>query len=127
MSEPLPWYPVFERVQPKDNSLYIIIIVIVVILVIVAAIIIYNVFRPGSNTIGRCEPGLCVVDLGTGEKRCPDTDTEQLTYNIVFEDCTSSNYCQSLKAKCAVLGGGILDCDGVCGPGNEQCRCVKRP
>lgn len=127
MSEPFPYYPVFERVRPKDNSIWIIIIIIMVILSIVAAIIIYNISKPGSNTVGRCPAGICVVDIGSGKKTCPSDDSIRLTYNIAFQDCTSGNYCQSKRAPCAVLAGGILNCDGVCGDGNNECSCVPRP
>lgn len=124
----LPRYPVFERKKDKDNSALIIAIIIIVILVLVVAAIVYIIRRPiDTSTVGRCEPGLCVVNIGTGIKTCPDSDDEQLTYDIVFDVCTSRSYCQDIKAGCAVLAGGTLNCDGVCGPGNPQCSCVPRP
>ncbi len=127
-TESLPRYPVFDRVPKRDNTVLIIIIIIIIILAIAVAIVVYAVRRPVSTTTtGRCEPGLCVVNLGTGLKTCPTSDSEQLLYDIVFEVCTSRSYCQDSKAPCAVLAGGILNCDGLCGIGNPQCRCIPRP
>lgn len=130
MSKPesLPKYPIFERVVKRDNSIYIIILIVITILVAVGAFILYLIYRNrDTRQITRCEPGLCVINLTTGEKRCPASLTEQMSYDQVFEDCTSSNYCQSEKNSCAVLANGTLNCRGVCGAGNEKCRCQKPP
>ena len=124
----LPRYPVFFREKKKDNSILVIMMIVIVIIAIVTAVIIYLTQKPDStNTVGRCEPGLCVVNLGTGIKTCPDSTTEQLEHDIVFEVCSSESYCQDAKAPCAILQGGTLNCDGVCGPGNPTCRCAPRP
>lgn len=127
--QPLPPYPVFERVAPANYTLYIIIMLVVIILTVVAAIIIYNRLKANATTlITRCPVGLCVVELATGIKRCPDSSTERLRYNIATEDCTSGNYCQSDRAPCAVVGTtGTLNCSGACGDGNERCNCEKAP
>lgn len=126
--EPIPRYPVFERVPRRDNSVLIITMIIVTILIAAIAIVVYAVFRNRDTVaVSRCEPGLCVVELATGVKRCPESLTDRLIYNNIFEDCTSANYCQSSQAPCAVLAGGVLDCTGVCGVGNEQCNCEKAP
>lgn len=124
--EPLPPYPAFSREIKRSNAALIITLIIVAVLFIVVALIVYLVFKTrAAIVINRCEPGLCVVTLANGEKRCPNTNDEQLSYTIAFEDCTSRNYCQSSKAPCAVLAGGVLDCHGVCGAGNDQCNCLK--
>lgn len=126
--EPLPRYPVFERKVKTDNTGIIIVLIIVIVLIAAIAIVVYAVFhtRP-SKIVTRCEPGLCVVTLATGVKRCPGSTTEQLIYDQIFEDCTSRNYCQSQQAPCSTLAGGILNCNGNCGPGNDQCNCAKAP
>lgn len=127
-TEPFPEYPIFIRQVKPNNSWLIIIIIIVVLLVITACIVIYAIFRnTATSSIGRCEPGLCVITLATGVKNCPSSNTQQLTYDIVLQDCTSANYCQSTKAPCAVLAGGTLNCAGVCGPDNPSCNCQKKP
>jgi len=126
--EPWPQYPVFTRKARQNNSWLIIIIIIVVILAIVTCIVLYAVFRNTAySSVGRCEPGLCVITLATGVKQCPTSTTEQLTYNIVYQDCTSANYCQSTKNPCSVLIDGSLNCSGVCGEGNPQCNCQAAP
>jgi hypothetical protein len=128
MNEPLPAYPVFIRKPEKSNAGLIITLIIITIMAIVIAVIIYQVFKVrNTRTIARCEHGLCVINLLTGEKRGKDSETERLAYLQGTEDCTSKSYCQSNRAPCAVLAGGVLDCDGVCGPGNPQCRCEKSP
>jgi hypothetical protein len=126
--EPLPPYPVFSREPQRNNGLLIITLIIVTIIFAAICLVVYAVFRNRDTVlVTRCEPGLCVVTLATGEKRCPNNDTEQLTYSTIFEDCTSGNYCQSERAPCAVLAGGVLNCKGVCGGGNELCRCEAAP
>ena len=128
MTEAMPRYPIFERVPKKNESGVIILIIIMVVMAIVIAIIVYVIFRPGTGTVvNRCEPGLCVITLATGVKTCPSDNTTQLAYNTVFQDCTSANYCQSARALCGALAGGILNCDGACGVGNNQCNCQAAP
>lgn len=128
MAEPLPRYPVFERVPQKNNYGLTIAMIIMVILVIVTCVIIYAIYGKGTGTvINQCEPGLCVIDLATGQKICPTSNTQQLTYTPVFQDCTSANYCQSRKAPCAVTASGTLNCNGYCGIGNDKCNCQAAP
>lgn len=126
--EPLPPYPVFERTVKTDRSGYIIVLIVITIVVLIASVILYLIYRARDTVqITRCEPGLCVVNLTTGQKRCPASATEQLSYDQIFEGCTSGNYCQSDRAPCSVLAGGVLNCRGVCGPGNDLCNCQKAP
>lgn len=126
--EPWPQYSILVRQVKPNNGWLIIIIIIIVILVITTCVVLYGVFRNTAFTsIGRCEPGLCVITLATGVKQCPSSDTQQLTYDIVYQDCTSANYCQSKKNPCSVLVSGALDCRGVCGVGNPQCNCQAAP
>jgi len=126
--EVLPPYPVFDRVPRRDKSIYIIILIILVIMIALACLILYNIYRNRDTIqITRCPAGLCVVNLSSGVKRCPNSLTEQLSYDQVFEDCSSSNYCQSDRAPCSVRAGGTLSCDGVCGAGNDNCNCAPRP
>lgn len=126
--QPLPRYPVFERVVQRDRSIYIIILIVVIVIFAITALVVYLAYRDANAVlVTRCEPGLCVVNLTTGEKRCPATLTDQLTYDQVFEDCTSGNYCQSDRAPCSILANGTLNCRGVCGTGNTLCRCQKAP
>lgn len=127
--EPLPPYPVFERVAPARYTLYVIIMLTVIILTIVAAVVVYNRLKANATTlVNRCPVGLCVVQLSTGIKRCPDSSTDRLSYNVGTEDCTSGNYCQSDRAICAVNPvTGALSCGGACGVNNERCRCEAAP
>lgn len=126
--EVLPRYPVFERKAKQSNNAIVITMIIVVILVIVTAIIVYAAFRNSLTAVKNvCEPGLCAVNISTGQKRCPSSTTEQIEYDTVFEDCTSSNYCQSQRAPCAVQTNGTLNCRGVCGVGNNKCPCQPAP
>jgi len=121
-------YPVFDRKPKKDNSGYIIVMIIIIIVAIALGIVVYAIYRPTSETaLAQCLPGVCAVNLGSGVKRCPASNSASVTYDIVFEACTSGNYCQSTKAPCAVKIGGTLDCNGVCGPGNDQCNCDPHP
>lgn len=127
--QPLPPYPVFERVPAERYTLYIVIMLIVIILTIVAAILIYNRLRANATTlIQRCPVGLCVIDLASGIKRCPASPTDRMTFNVATEDCTSGNYCQSARAPCAVdLASGTLNCGGACGLNNARCNCQAPP
>jgi hypothetical protein len=121
-------YPVFDRQLKRDNSWITIMIIVIIILVIALAINIYAIFRPQSQLASAsCSPGLCAVNFATGDKRCPSTATGVVQFNQGFEDCTSANYCQSSKAPCAVLQDGSLNCNGVCGANNTQCRCAAKP
>lgn len=125
---PVPHYPVFIKKLKPNYTFWIIIMTIIVIFTIVAAIIAYGIFRNRDTIlIRRCEPGLCTVNTISGAKRCPNDLTTRLIYTPGLESCTSKNYCQSQLNPCAVLPGGILDCDGVCGPGNDECNCQKAP
>ena len=126
--EPLPPYPVFSRAKKESHPALIITLIIVAVLVFLTCLIIYAVFRNRAGVvISRCEPGLCVVTISSGEKICPATTSDQLTYNPAFQDCTSANYCQSSRVPCSVLTGGTLNCNGVCGVGNNQCNCLPSP
>ena len=127
--EPLPPYPVFERVVSQRYALYVLIMVIVIVLTIVVAVIVYRRLRANATTlISRCPVGLCVIELATGVKRCPASSTERLIYKVAIQDCTSGNYCQSDRAPCAVIGSsGTLNCGGACQVGNERCNCEKPP
>lgn len=121
-------YPVFERIPKKENAWFIIILISLVVIAIVVGIVIYAIYRPESTAIiGRCEPGLCVVNIASGRKTCPASTTERLEYDIVFETCSSASYCQAPEVPCAVLANGTLDCDGICGSGNSECNCNPRP
>ncbi len=126
--EPFPRYPVFDRVAKQNVDAIIIAMIIILIIVIAFAVVAYSIYRPtAQSSIAQCEPGLCAVNIGTGVKRCPAANTGQVIYDAVFEDCTSKNYCQSTKAPCAVLPGGTLNCNGVCGPNNDECNCAPEP
>tara|TARA_R110002073_G_scaffold455_14_gene3905 strand:- start:57450 stop:57824 length:375 start_codon:yes stop_codon:yes gene_type:complete len=124
----MPENAVFERYPKPRYGWAGILLITLVILAIVVAVIMYAVLRNRqSSNITRCEPGLCAIRYDTGDKRCPlDADT-RLQINPVFEGCTSNNYCQDPNARCAVLAGGVLDCSGVCGIGNDGCRCEDAP
>lgn len=125
---PLRPNPVFLREKYPIYSWTVIIFVSLIILAIVTAIIVYAILRTRrSKNINRCEPGLCAFRYDNGIKRCPSNPNERLPYSPVFEGCTSRNYCQDERAPCAVLAGGVLNCDGVCGAGNEACLCEEAP
>lgn len=120
--------PVFTREQRPRYAWAAIITTTIIMLSIITALIVYAVFRDRrSKSISRCEPGLCVIRYDTGLKRCPNSTTERLVFNPAFEGCTSKSYCQDEGAPCAVLPGGVLDCTGVCGSGNETCACEAAP
>ena len=74
----------------------------------------------------RCAPGLCAFSSITGVKRCPTPgSTEGLAIDLGLEFCTTRDYCQNSNYPCAVQPDQTLNCDGVCGEGNEGCRCVS--
>ena len=76
----------------------------------------------------RCNVGLCAFSAITGIKRCPAAgDTEGLIIDLGMEFCTTRDYCQNNNFPCAVQIDQTLDCSGVCGPGNNSCRCVANP
>lgn len=114
---------------PRDYSSWTVLAVIIVLLIIVFGWIIYSIRQDTNSTevINRCNPGLCAFDILSGIKRCPANDSEQIGYDVGIEYCTSRNYCQKTKYTCAVQLDQSIDCSGVCGPGNDQCRCIKNP
>ena len=80
------------------------------------------------DVINRCSVGLCAFDIITGIKRCPDPGaTVGLRIAAGAEKCTTRDYCQPNNFTCAVQLDQTLKCNGVCGTGNEQCRCIADP
>lgn len=125
---PLHPNPVFLREKTPVYSWTVIIFVTLIVIAILAAVTIYAILRARRvRNVNRCEAGLCAFRYDTGEKRCPSSEIERLTFNPIFEGCSSGNYCQDERAPCAVLPGGVLNCDGVCGSGNQECACVEAP
>lgn len=114
---------------PKDYSSWTVLAIILVIIVITFGWIIYSIRQDSNATevVNQCGPGLCAFDILSGVKRCPSSDTEQLSFKFGVEYCTSKNYCQKKGYTCAVLPDQSIDCSGVCGPGNDECRCIKNP
>lgn len=121
----------FDRLAKKEEYSilpFIIISIFVIIVAIILSIAIYNYYkRIRQNTVTfRCNPGLCKFDLFTGIKTCPNTgDTQGLEVVVGLEGCTSADFCQFNPNRCALLPDQTLDCSGICGPGNSECRCIN--
>ena len=81
-----------------------------------------------AEIIQRCNPGLCAFDIFSGRKRCPAAGQVQgLVITPGLEYCTSENYCQEAPYTCAIQPDQTWRCDGICGDGNERCRCIASP
>lgn len=123
--------PVFAEPDPTAKQKgQLVIALITIIFIIVLAYIIVTLYKEWKApiVIQRCPVGVCAFDIITGIKRCPPVDsTKGIEVKYGVELCTSANYCQNLSYPCALLPDQTLDCFGVCGPNNDQCRCVKSP
>ncbi len=119
-----------ETIKPeKDVTSWIVLASIIVVLVLVFSFIIYLIRKDTNFTevINQCDAGLCAFNTTTGIKNCPSSNTGNVSFTPEAEFCTSRNYCQSKNYTCAVQSDQTLDCSGVCGTGNDQCRCIKDP
>ena len=114
---------------PKDNTGWIVLVVILVIVVLVYGFIIYSVRQDANapEVINNCDPGLCAFSIVTGIKRCPPDNNTKIRFGPGAEFCTSRNYCQERNYTCAVQSDQTLNCSGVCGTGNDECRCIQNP
>lgn len=118
-------------IQDVNSGGWLVIALIAIIFTIVLAWIIVALIKDstGAEVIQRCNPGLCKFSTISGVKTCPTTEEEAqgIRVNLGAEFCTSRDYCQKQNYQCAVQLDQTVLCDGVCGFGNEQCRCVSSP
>lgn len=118
------------KTGPPDTTGWLILAVVVVVLAIFFAWLIYTLYRDANSAdvVQRCSPGLCKFSILTGVKTCPNPgDTLGVRVTAGSEFCTSENYCQNEPFNCAVQLDQSVNCTGVCGPGNDRCRCVRDP
>lgn len=113
-----------------DDTGFIVLAILLVFVVFIFMFIFYSIKNDANapDVINRCGVGLCAFDIITGIKRCPEPGaTVGLRIAAGAEKCTTRDYCQSSGFTCAVQLDQSLNCDGVCGPGNEKCRCIADP
>lgn len=99
-----------------------------VAMTLILCVVAYQVYKDIKSTlvIRRCAVGLCKFDIYTGRKTCPaSNDIEGLQISEGLEYCTSANFCQQDKYKCAVNPDQTIDCSGECS--TPECRCVANP
>lgn len=116
--------------KKTDPQGWLVLAIVVVIITIVFAWLIVSLWKDANspNVIQRCNPGLCKFNLLTGVKTCPNpSDTIGIQASSGIERCTSRDHCQVAGFTCAVQPDQSVDCNGVCGSGNSQCRCVSDP
>lgn len=116
-----------RRANPES---WLVLAIVVVVLAVFFAWLYVSVSSDtkAPDVVQRCNPGLCAFDVFSGVKRCPVPGQVQgLRVAPGVENCTSANYCQAERYTCAVQPDQSWRCDGVCGPGNEQCRCIADP
>lgn len=81
-----------------------------------------------GEVIQTCKPGLCAFDIFSGVKKCPAPgQVDGIRISAGAEFCTSRDYCQQGPYTCAIQPDQSWRCDGVCGEGNPQCRCIRDP
>lgn len=112
-----------------DPNAWLVIAIALIIIIIFFAWVIVVVLNDANATIveNTCAPGLCAHDIFLGEKRCPSSSSEQLVINPAVEKCTTRNFCQARNYTCALQPDQSVNCNGVCGAGNEECRCTRNP
>lgn len=82
-----------------------------------------------GTAIPRCNIGECPTYKITGEKKCPQTLSEQYAWDPEYQNCQPAQYCISPNGY-AVLSDGSTDSRGYCPyvPGSanerEKCRCL---
>ena len=117
--------------KPKtDPQGWLVLAIALVILVIFFCWLFYTLSADSkpAEIIQRCNPGLCAFDIFSGRKRCPPPgQVEGLRIAPGAEFCTSANFCQQEPFTCAIQLDQSWRCDGVCGTGNEECRCIADP
>ena len=115
--------------KKADPQGWIVIALTLIIVVIFFTWLIVTISKDTNpdDVVQRCNPGLCAFDVFTGRKRCPAPGQEQgVRIAPGAEFCTSPDYCQQEPYVCAVQPDQSWRCDGVCGQGNSQCRCISR-
>src|SRR4030042_4687117 len=119
-----------KKPKPKtEETAWIVLATVVVLVVLTFAFIFWQIRIDAhpAEVINGCNPGLCKFSTLTGIKTCPPNNTEQVRFQPGAEFCTSKNYCQWRNFTCAVQLDQTLDCAGICGTGNEECRCIEDP
>jgi hypothetical protein len=109
---------------------WVVIAAIAIIFAIVLAWIIVALIKDSNSAIviQRCNPGLCKFSTISGIKTCPASgDPVGVQVNLGAEFCTSRDFCQKENFKCAIQLDQTVLCNGVCGTGNDACRCVRNP
>jgi len=118
-----------KKYKVTDDTAWIVLAAVVVLVVLTFAFIFWqvNIDAHPAEIINVCNPGLCKFSTLSGIKTCPPNNTDQLRFQPGAEFCTSKNYCQWRNYTCAVQLDQTLNCAGVCGVGNEECRCIQDP
>ena len=119
-----------NKIKKKPQATgWLVLAIISVVLTIVFAFIIVSMIsdsnQPAVTTT--CPVGTCKFSTITGIKTCPTSNTESISVSPGLEFCTTKNYCQKIGFECAVQADQTTLCNGVCGPNNEKCRCVRNP
>lgn len=113
--------------RPRSSGRSLIAAIIVIAVVAAICYFVYILYSRANEdiVIQRCPVGLCKFDVITGEKRCPaSAATEGIQIDFGKEFCTSRNYCQNVNFPCALQLDGTVDCSGICGLGNNGCKCL---
>ena len=124
----------FEEIIPKydkNNIIWpILSIIFIIIVLIVCILIIKGEFNQEESTI-TCPKSFCIVNILTGEKKCPIGD-ERLEAKISIETCNTPEGCTSDLTKCVYESKSIgtscpgdLNYTGLC-ENNETCTCTNR-
>lgn len=108
--------------EKETVIIYLSIILILANFLIISIVMFVN--KRTSESTSKCPVGQCAVNRVTGEKRCPQDDSE-LNIDRV-EDCTNKFSCDSESVPYAVKSDGSTDLTGACDPG-VPCRCTRTP
>lgn len=130
-----PPQPISERNGPRPIVVpgnpwpdYIIVFISIFLILLAFTYIIYLIKNtpPNTNARRRCALGLCITNIYTGEKICPQDSTTSLDIDPTFETCNSPFACESTLTPYALRSDGSTNNFGACEPG-VQCRCLQLP
>lgn len=124
-----PPVPTQTVVLPGDNTADYILVAISLILLILFWVWVMYVLRdnpPVSQVYFQCPLGMCATNIYNGEKRCPVSSTDSVTYDASYETCNSRYTCESSLTPYALSTDGSTNSLGVCDTLNI-CRCLRYP